>query len=250
MTKFKKIKLFLISYFIFPSFILINPVSYAESKLDLRAGYVVEAERVMGILEEFLKNTLEKQNRTVKVSEIRGLKKFSLPDGNFSWEIKVPDRFFQGGNIPVTMTFYLNGRKAQEVHFQAQIEIYAWVVITQNYLPKHQLIKQSDVHLVYRNITKYPADVLTDIKEVIGKRTSLHINAWEVIRKPMVEVPPLVKKGDYVTLLAENEGFRITTLGEVKEEARQGEIVKVLNISSKKEIYGRVLDSQTVRVDF
>lgn len=240
----------LISYFIICSIILISTVSYAESKVDLPPGYVVEAERVMCILEEFLKNNLEKQNRSVKVNEIRGFKKFSLPAGNLSWEIKVPDRFFQGGNIPVSITFYVNGRKAHEVNFQAQIEIYAWVVVSKNYLPKHQVIKESDVHLVYRNITKYPADVLSEIKEVIGKRTSLHINAWEVIRKSMIEIPPVVKKGDLVILLAENEGFRITTIGEVKEEGRRGEIVKVLNISSKKEIFGRVLDGQTVQVDF
>lgn len=250
MGNYKIRKPFLISSIIFCFFHFFVPISYGAAKLDQKAGHVVDGDRVMPILEDFLKNNLEKQNRQVRVSEIRGFKKFSLPEGDLSWEIKVPDRFFQGGNIPVSITFFLNGRKAQEVHFQAQIEIYAWVIVAQNYLSKHQLIKEKDVHLVYRNITKYPADVITDIKEVIGKRTSLHINAWEVLRQSMVEVPPLVKKGDYVTLLAENEGLRITTVGEVKEDGRQGEIVKVLNISSKKEVYGRVLDSQTVQVDF
>ncbi|MGB9697795.1 MAG: flagellar basal body P-ring formation chaperone FlgA [Thermodesulfobacteriota bacterium] len=245
-SKILKIYLILILY----SAILIYSLAHSETKADLQNGYIIEAERVMRILEDFLKTNLEKQNRSVKISEIRGFKKIFLPEGVLSWEIKLPDRFFQGGGIPVTLTFYINGRKVQEVHFQAQVEIYAWVVVAKNYLPKHQLIKESDVHLVYRNITKYPADVLTETKEVIGKRASLHINAWEVLRKSMVEVPPLVKKGDYVTLLAENEGFRITAIGEVKEEGRQGEIVKVLNISSKKEIFGRVLDSQTVQVDF
>lgn len=250
MGKFKLWKPFLVNSLFFCFSILIGSMNCAESKTEQQDGYVVEAERVVWILEDFLKNNLEKQNRSVRVSEIRGFKKFSLPPGAFSWELKVPDRFFQGGNIPVSIIFYLNDRKVHEVHFQAQIEIYAWVVVAKNYLPKHHVIKESDVHLVYRNISKYPADVITNIKEVIGQRTSLHLNAWEVLRKSMVEIPPLVKKGDYVTLLAENGGFRITTIGEVKEEGRQGEIVKVLNISSKKEIYGRVLDKETVQVDF
>lgn len=248
MVRFMILKIYLLP--ILCSAILIYSLGHAETKTDLPNGYAIDSERVMGILEDFLKTHLEKQNRSVKVSEIRGFKKIFLPEGVLSWEIKLPYRFFQGGSIPVTLTFYINGRKAQDVHFQAQVEIYAWVVVAKNYLPKHQLIKESDVHLVYRNITKYPIDVLTEINEVLGKRASLHINSWEVLRKSMVEMPPLVKKGDYVTLLAENEGFRITALGEVKEEGRQGEIVKVLNISSKKEIFGRVLDSQTVQVDF
>ncbi len=242
-------KVFLVS-FILNFIIALGPAIPGIAKSASPDKYVVDEEKVIAILEDFLKNNLGKQNRSVKVSEVRGFKKLSLPAGKISWDLRVSERFFQGGSIPVSITFYLNGRKAQEVHFYAQVEIYAWVVVAKNYLPKHKIIKESDVHLVYRQINKYPADVLTEIKEAIGKRTSLHINAWEVLRKSMVEVPPLVKKGDYVTLLAENEGFRITTVGEVREEGRQGDMVKVLNISSKKEIFGRVLDSQTVQVDF
>ncbi len=242
-------KIFLVSFtlnFIITLSLTVSGIAKSESP----DKFVVDEEKVIAILEDFLKSNLEKQNRSVKVTEVRGVKKFSLPPGDVSWDLRVSERFFQGGSIPVALTFYLNGRKAQEVHCQAQVEIYAWVVVAKNYLPKHQIIRESDIHLVYRQINKYPADVLTEIKEVIGKRTNLHINAWEVLRKSMVEEPPLVKKGDYVTLLAENEGFRITTVGEVREEGRQGDRVKVLNISSKKEIYGRVLDSQTVQVDF
>jgi flagella basal body P-ring formation protein FlgA len=66
----------------------------------------------------------------------------------------------------------------------------------------------------------------------------------------MLEVPPMVRKGDRVTLVVENTHFRITCVGEVKEEGRAGDRIKVTNISSKREVYGRVLDRYTVLVDF
>jgi flagella basal body P-ring formation protein FlgA len=66
----------------------------------------------------------------------------------------------------------------------------------------------------------------------------------------MVEVPPLVKKGDRVTLLVENDHFKITSIGEVKEEGRAGDRIKVTNMSSKREVYGKVLDGHTLLVDF
>jgi flagella basal body P-ring formation protein FlgA len=53
-----------------------------------------------------------------------------------------------------------------------------------------------------------------------------------------------------VTLLVENPSFRITSAGEVKEDGRRGDRVRVINISSKKEVHGRVLDNHTVQVDF
>lgn len=51
-------------------------------------------------------------------------------------------------------------------------------------------------------------------------------------------------------LLVENDQFKIITYGEVKEEGRKGDRIKLVNSSSKKEVYGRVLSSSTVQVDF
>ncbi len=106
------------------------------------------------------------------------------------------------------------------------------------------------MQVVNKNITLLPGDVATDLQEVLAKRMTLSVNSQEVLRKSMVEVPPLVKKGDRVTLLVENPSFRITSAGEVKEDGRRGDRVRVLNISSKKEVHGRVLDNHTVQVDF
>jgi len=88
------------------------------------------------------------------------------------------------------------------------------------------------------------------MKEVIGRRATLSINSHEVLRLSMVEIPPLLNRGDQVTLLIENDHFRITALGEAKEGGRKGDRIKLVNLMSKKEVYGKVLDARTVRVDF
>jgi flagella basal body P-ring formation protein FlgA len=66
----------------------------------------------------------------------------------------------------------------------------------------------------------------------------------------LVELPPLVKRGDLVTIIARLEGLKITTLGEVKRKGRQGERIPVLNIDSRKVIFARVIDANTVAVEF
>ena len=101
-----------------------------------------------------------------------------------------------------------------------------------------------------RNVAALPQDVLLEGEEVVGLRTTISLNGQEVLRKSMVEVPPLVKKGDRVLLLFENAHFRITTLGELKEGGRRGERVRLLNVTSNREVYGRVLDASTVQVDY
>jgi flagella basal body P-ring formation protein FlgA len=50
--------------------------------------------------------------------------------------------------------------------------------------------------------------------------------------------------------LAEIGGIKITALGQVKKKGRLGERIPVMNFDSKKVLYARVLDSNTVKVEF
>ncbi len=124
------------------------------------------------------------------------------------------------------------------------------MVVARNYLPRHQVVEEKDVQIINKNVATLPPDGVTDPQDVLGKRTTLSINSQETLRKSMVEVPPGFKKGDRVVLLVERDHFRITAQGEVKEDGREGDRIRVVNTSSKKEVYGRVLDAQTVQVDF
>ena len=66
----------------------------------------------------------------------------------------------------------------------------------------------------------------------------------------MVERAFLVKKGDRIILVVENSHFRITSVGEVQEEGGRGDRIRLLNITSKREVYGRLLDANTAQVDY
>jgi flagella basal body P-ring formation protein FlgA len=60
----------------------------------------------------------------------------------------------------------------------------------------------------------------------------------------------LVKRGDLVVIIAESKGLKITTRGQVKKKGRLGEQIPVVNLDSNKVLYARVIDANTVKVDF
>ena len=66
----------------------------------------------------------------------------------------------------------------------------------------------------------------------------------------MLKKSPIVVKGDVVTIIAESSGLRITVPGRVLMKGFTGELVKVQNLMSKKEIYAKVVNSAIVKVDF
>jgi flagella basal body P-ring formation protein FlgA len=216
----------------------------------VREGRILETQEVLTLLENHFKKIFDQGNRGVRVREIQGYDQTIIPPGEVSCDVKVFGQIRNGGSIPLAMILRVEQKEVKELRFRAQIEIEAEVVMARSYLPKHKIIEEKDVELVRKDVTHLPQDVATRLDEVLGKRTTLSLNGQEIMRRSMVEPPPLVKKGDRVMLLIENDHFRITSLGEVKEEGRRGERVRLMNISSKKEVSGQVLDSHTVRVDF
>ena len=70
-----------------------------------------------------------------------------------------------------------------------------------------------------------------------------------VLRRSMKK-PALGSKGEKIMILAEKGGMKITTPGILKEDGYENAMVQVLNIESKKIIYGRLVDANTVKVSF
>jgi flagella basal body P-ring formation protein FlgA len=216
----------------------------------VRTGRLIEREELTRALEDSLQQIIDDRDKTVKVKDLQGGEQVIILPGLLTYEFLLPDQARRGGNLAATVNILVDGREIKKIRVQARVEIYAEVVSARGYLQKKQEITDKDVQKVNKNIALLPPDILTDLEEVIGKRTTLSINNQEILRKNMVEIPPLVKKGDPVALVIENNQFRISTFGEVKEEGRKGDRVKLLNVSSKKEVWGRVLDAHTVQVEY
>jgi flagella basal body P-ring formation protein FlgA len=76
------------------------------------------------------------------------------------------------------------------------------------------------------------------------------VDSGAALRPDMVESPPLVKNGDRVRIVAESAGLRISAFGQVKQRGARGELIPVMNLDSNKVVHARVLDAQTVTIDF
>jgi flagella basal body P-ring formation protein FlgA len=216
----------------------------------VREGQVVEKEEIVQILEENLRRILPDPKKTVAVQEMQGFEPFTLPPGPYSSEAVLPESAHRGGAMAVTLSFFQEGRLVQKLRLRVRVEIQGLVVAARTGLRRHQEVGENDVHLIKKNLNLLPPDVLTDLREAVGKRVTQAVNGQEALRSSLVEPLPLVKKGDRVLLIIDNSHFKITTFGEVKEECRRGDWVKLMNISSRKEVHGRVVDAHTVQVEF
>ena len=248
-----KLKIF-VSFFPLLWFIF-GPMSEAASQpavlIDgIRPGQALEPAEMARILENHLLKMIQNPNRKVTIAEFRNYDKLIVPRENLSCQVLLPEKAIQGGNISGMMVFFAKGQEIKKIRISARVDIYADVIVARHFLKKHQELQAVDIQTANKNIAVLPPDFVTEEKEVLGKRITLSVNNQEVLRLSMLEIPPLVSKGDIVVLQIENDHFKITALGEVKEIGRKGDRIKLVNLSSKREVYGRVLDATTVKVDF
>lgn len=215
-----------------------------------RQGKFLEPDEIAKILEAGFQTLYPEKRYRIEVKSIQGFEKLELPSGNLSCDIALSEQARRGGNIYALLFFRTNGREVGKTRLSARVDIHTDVIVASRYLGKHHVLQEKDVEWASRILSLLPHDMLNDKREVFGKRTTITLNRGEVLRAGIVEDPPLLKRGDRVILLVENGSIKVTTLGEVREEGRRGDRIKLVNLSSRKEVSGRVLDAQTVRVDF
>jgi len=184
---------------------------------------------------------------SIRVSDIKGI---ALSAGKITYEVVPQKREDYLGATNLLLVFMVNGKVGEKLWVATHIDVSKEVVLSNHPLKRHHIIAEDDIRLEKRNLAELPANVITDPLEVIGKRTRREIDPQVPLRLSFLEVPPLVKRGDLVTIVAETDALRITTQGIVIESGCEGEMVRVINTGSRKEVYARVKDSRTVGVEF
>jgi flagella basal body P-ring formation protein FlgA len=215
-----------------------------------RSFIEISRDKIKFLVSEYISNNLINNLSDARIKDIRVSENLKLPGGRITYTVKPPRSNDMAGKIPFAVNFEVNGKFYKRVWATATVEIFTHVVVTKKPLGRHKPITEDDIEMKKMDLAKLPSNVITDPEVVLGQRTRRAIGSHTVLRSNLVEFPPLLKRGDVVRILAEIGGIKITALGQVKKKGRLGERIPVMNFDSKKILYARVLDSNTVKVEF
>ncbi len=212
-------------------------------------GIEISAEKIESMVKRFIlkKVPWDSESVIITVSPVEGI---TLDPGKITYEMSARQKEDFLGSANISLVFLVDNREAKKIQVNAKIAVMQDVLVSTRALERHEVITEEDVRLEKMNLAELRADVMTDPGEVLGKRAKRTIEINTPLRLNYLEVPPLVKRGDMVTIVAESDVLKITTKGFVTESGCKGEMVKVINVNSRKELFAKVRDSRTVEVDF
>lgn len=173
-----------------------------------------------------------------------------VPRGHLTYEVIPRSCQLSPGPASFTVVVHVDGKPVRRLIASGTIDVAAKVAVSALPLARNQLITEADVGLEERNLARLPEGTLTNLQDIIGKRTRRGISVATPLHSRLIEVPSLIKRGAVVTILAQSPSLSVAVKGQAKEDGAVGNHIRVMNLSSRKEVHAKMIDENTVRVDF
>jgi flagella basal body P-ring formation protein FlgA len=238
---------------------LLKDKGYSSNQFSLAAsgpakvlrGYKdLTAKRVTDAVKAYIFQAAPWDRSQIKIRYVKYNQSYRLPPGKLDLRVSAPKHTDWIGAIPFQVDAYISGRRVQKMSVPAHIEVWSDVIVAAKPLARRQPIDHDDIKIQRMNLARTPKNVILRKDQVIGNRTTSAIARNAFLCTDDIEMPPAVRRGDVIQLVAETPLLRVTTKGVAKDKGAVGERIRVLNLRSKKIIYAQIVDQFTARVSF
>ena len=137
-----------------------------------------------------------------------------------------------------------------EVAVTVKPDIYLQVLMAKETLERGHVLSAADLTRRKFNISNLRSGYITRPDEVVGLTLKRRIRELQPISQSQLDTPVMVERGQRVLMIAIQDGVEARTMGVASKKGRKGEMIKVKNESSEREVSATVVDMGVVRTGF
>lgn len=220
------------------------------SEIARADGTVLKEKKLRDAVQSFILDRTRDSGLEIKIKRITIGGDIAVPAGTVDYEFIAPSQWQGWGKTLLGLVIRVDGQLVRNMSIPVEVEALAELVVALHPMPRNAVIEESDVSLQKRDLGTSSAKVCFSLSDVVGKRVRVPLRANTPIRSDYLERVPLVKYGQFVTIVVESGELRVTATGVARGKGAEGDLVMVQNVSSKKMVQGRVVDEGTVAVNF
>lgn len=226
-----------------------DPASGRSSSVQ-KEDRQVSARQIRTAVARYIQQNAPWRKDQLKIRYIKVDQPLTVSGGKIVLTVKPPKHTDWLGPVLFTVRVMVNGAVTKKVTVPANIEVWNDVVLAAKPLGKYQTIEKKHIRIEKMNLARVPANAVLTVDQAVGARTVRSIAANTILRSNQIESPPIIERGDVVQVVAESKRMRISLQALAGEDGAKGDVIRVKNLRSKKTIYAKVVDGQTVRVEF
>lgn len=152
------------------------------------------------------------------------------------------------GKLTVPVALRLDGKTQQTVEVNFTVRRRTRVLIASRTLEPNEILTMEDVAFAKIDLPSGFIRPVQSLKDAVGKRVKMRVNADAPISLTILDTPPAVKYGDRVTIEFVFGAVRITAPGIVRGGGAIGDTIRVNATDTKKDLDAIIVDSHTVRI--
>lgn len=225
------------------SLIIISPEIADSSTL-------IRAEDIRNAVSDHVGKNHPWPSGSVRVQILSRLSDIVVPQESVTFEVAYDPNEDFIGDTNYSIKYYSDRNLVKEETVRIGIEVLMDVVVSKRELVKNREIKDEDVCVQKKWLKRIPVNMVTALSDIIGKTSAFNVRPNSEITKNSIRTPLLIKRGNIVHIIFDNDLFSIRTVGISEEDGARDKVIKVKNLSSNKIIYAKVTGNSLVKVEF
>ncbi len=172
-----------------------------------------------------------------------------LPDSEVTLKALPPKNDKLLGDVTVEIVILHQGQPLKRVKVNGVVRLKRLVVCTTRPLRAEDTIGPGDILVMPREVTGLNLDdFFCSPDQVLGHIMAKSLGPQEIITSRHLSNQPIIKRGDEVTVVLDQDGLEVSTKGVAREQGFLGKSIRVVNPKSKKEFQALVVNAKTVKV--
>lgn len=226
-----------------------RPVSSADYAVIRRAATVIGQERIESALQEALEQNSMAGRYKLALSPGQ-IAEMTLPaSSEASVEIKDFNPDMTRGLFEATLVAPSKEAPLQELRVSGTLRPVISVPVLKDTLRNGDIIGRNDIRMLETYERSLNHDVVLDAESLVGMTPRRMLFPGQPVKDGDIEAPRIVKRGESVTMIFKSGGLNLTAKGKALENGAKGDVVRVVNTASSRNIEAIVTAPGEVSVD-
>lgn len=126
----------------------------------------------------------------------------------------------------------------------------AKIFVLNHYGKKGDVIQVGSVSIRETQFNENKPGYPSKLDDIIGRTLKKDVAEGTVISYSIIDDPVMIHRGEIIDIVAENRKLYVQTKGKALERGRMGDSIRVKNMSSDREIIGKVVSGDKILVSF
>jgi len=184
----------------------------------------------------------------VHIEDPASARSVTVPDSGAEMRAEIGARRL-AGLVSVAVEVWTSGKRVTRILIPYRVSVRVQVPHMVHSMQTGQVISAGDLEDRERDLAMLPEDAVLSRSEAEGLRTVRPLAEGAFIRRGEVAAPTVLKRGAQVTLVAKIGTVEAKAMATSKEDGAAGQVITVVNTSSKRAVKARVIDSETVEAE-